>query len=118
MVSRRNVIGRVVAGVAVVAAGGYYKFIPQPPNVGFTLNDAELERAMAFLKANPAIDAHAHPGRTFVREGANLNWKLNIYRLMGTFENTAISDMNKGGMAGAVFNGVADFPLLNGAKMA
>jgi len=67
---------------------------------------------MAFLKAHPAIDSHAHPGRTFMREGANLNWKLNIYRLMGTFENTAIGDMDKGGMAGAVFNGVADLPLL------
>lgn len=31
---------------------------------------------------------------------------------MGTFENTAVGDMHKGGMAGAVFNGVADFPLL------
>jgi membrane dipeptidase len=112
MVSRRNVVGGVVAGVAVLAAGGYYKFKPQPPEVGFSLSDAEMDRAMAFLKANPAIDSHAHPGRTFVREGANLNWKLNIYRLMGTFENTAIADMNKGGMAGAVFNGVADFPLL------
>ncbi len=112
MASRRSVIGGVVAGVAVLATGGYYKFKPQPPEVGFTLTDAELDRAMAFLKANPAIDSHAHPGRTFVREGANLNWKLNIYRLMGTFENTAIGDMNKGGMTGAVFNGVADFPLL------
>jgi membrane dipeptidase len=112
MVSRRKVVGGAVAGVAVLAAGGYYKFKPQPPEVGFTLTDAEMDRAMAFLKANPAIDSHAHPGRTFVREGKNLNWKLNIYRLMGTFENTAIADMNKGGMAGAVFNGVADFPLL------
>ncbi|OUS08334.1 hypothetical protein A9Q96_02440 [Rhodobacterales bacterium 52_120_T64] len=112
MVSRRNVIGGVVAGAAVIAAGGYYKFRPKPPEIGFSLTNAELDRAMAFLKANPAIDSHAHPGRTFVREGTNLNWKLNIYRLMGTFENTAISDMNKGGMAGAVFNGVADFPLL------
>ncbi len=112
MVSRRSVVGGAVAGVAVLATGGYYKFKPQPPEVGFTLMDAELNRAMAFLKANPAIDSHAHPGRTFVREGANLNWKLNIYRLMGTFENTAIGDMTKGGMAGAVFNGVADFPLL------
>ena len=112
MVSRRNVIGGVVTGVAVAAIGGFYKFKPQTPEIGFTLTDAELDRAMAFLGNNPAIDSHAHPGRTFVREGANLNWKLNIYRLMGTFENTAIADMNKGGMAGAVFNGVADFPLL------
>jgi len=94
MVSRRNVVGGVVAGVAVTAVGGYYKFKPQPPEVGFTLSEAELDYAMAFLRSNPAIDSHAHPGRTFVREGANLNWKLNIYRLMGTFENTAVADMN------------------------
>lgn len=112
MISRRKVVGGTVASVAMLTAGGYYKFKPQPPEVGFTLTDAEIDRAMAFLKSNPAIDSHAQPGRTFVREGANLNWKLNIYRLMGTFENTAIADMNKGGMAGAVFNGVADFPLL------
>ena len=112
MASRRKVIGGLAAGAAVLGVGGYLKFKPTPPAIGFTLTDAEMERAFAFLKANPAIDSHAHPGRTFVRDAKYLNWKLNIYRLMGTFENSTVADMHKGGMTGAVFNGVADFQLL------
>lgn len=84
-----------------------------PAQVGFTLTDAEFSAAKALLKSSPAIDTHAHPGRTFVKDAVNQSVKMNLYRLMGTFENTTIDDMIEGGMAGAVYNGVADFQVLD-----
>lgn len=86
---------------------------PEEPEVGFTLTDAEFAAAKALLQAHPAIDSHAHPGRTFVAGAENLSFKLNLYSAMGTFEDTTIADMVAGGMAGAVYNGVADFQLLD-----
>lgn len=85
----------------------------EPPAVGFTLTDDEMAMAKRILKTYPAIDSHAHPGRTFVRGAEKLSFKLNIYAMLGTFEDTTVADMAEGGMAGAVFNGVADFQLLD-----
>ena len=112
MVSRRKVFGGIAVGAAVIGIAGYLKLKPKPPEVGFTLTNDEFAAAKRLLQAHPAIDSHAHPGRTFVRGAKNLNFKLNIYRMMGTFEDTTIADMTEGGMAGAVYNGVADFQLL------
>lgn len=81
--------------------------------VGFTLTEDELQRAVEFLNLYPAIDTHAHPGRTFVRGAENLTWKLRLYALRGSFESRTIAAMRQGHVAAACFNGVADFPTLD-----
>lgn len=117
MVSRRKV---VVGGLAGVAAGlggfgawAYPKLVPAPAPIGFDLNEDELSRAIAFLNAHPAIDSHAHPGRTFVRGAENLTWKLWLYQKFGTFEPRVVEDMKAGHMAAVAFAAVADFPVLD-----
>ncbi len=111
MIKRRKLLwGALGLGVA---AFGYLKMKPTPPEVGFTLTEDEMAAALALMAQSPIIDAHAHPGRTFVRDAENLNWKLRLYALMGTFEDKTVSDMREGGISAAVFNGVADFQLLS-----
>ncbi len=117
MVSRRMVIG---GSAAVLAAGGaalayplYLQLFPPIANTGFTLSEEELARAVAFLANNPAIDTHAHPGRTFVKGAENLAWKLRIYQSIGTFEERVIAEMVTGGLAAVGFSAVSDFPILN-----
>ncbi|MFM2280786.1 MAG: hypothetical protein RLZZ444_3017, partial [Pseudomonadota bacterium] len=81
--------------------------------VGFDLTEAELQRAEEFLASHPAIDSHAHPGRTFVKGASNLTIKLKLYQAAGTFEDEVVADMVKGKMSAAAFSAVADFPLLD-----
>jgi len=113
MISRRKVIAGIVSGVAVVGVGGYFALKSKPVEIGFTLTDEELAAAKRFLQTYPVIDSHAHPGLTFVRDGTNLNWKMRLFGLMGTFEEDTVADMMAGGVSAAVFNGVADFQLLD-----
>ncbi len=117
MVSRRIILGGgAVALAGALGVAGYPLFrqmFPPEAEVGFELSEEELASAMAFLAANPAIDSHAHPGRTFTQDAQNLPWKLRLYAALGTFEERAIADMVAGGMAAASFSAVADFPVLN-----
>lgn len=117
MVSRRKV---VVGGLAAAAAGlggfgawAYPKLVPAAAPIGFDLSEEELARAVAFLGAHPAIDSHAHPGRTFVRGAENLTWKLWLYQKFGTFEPRVVEDMKAGHMAAVAFAAVSDFPVLD-----
>ncbi len=108
---RRLLIGgALVAGA--MGALAWRRIKGSPPEVGFALSEDELAAARALMAESPVIDAHAHPGRTFVRGAENLNWKLRLYALMGTFEERTVSDMREGGLWASVFNGVADFQLL------
>ncbi|MBK8457016.1 MAG: membrane dipeptidase [Phyllobacteriaceae bacterium] len=114
MVSRRMLVG---GGLAVAAIGGFAAWAyPQlrtnPAEVGFDLTSDELAAALAFLDRHPAIDSHAHPGRTFVRGAKGLNWKLWLYQQFGTFEDRVVDDMKAGKLAAASFSGVSDFPVL------
>lgn len=117
MVLRRAVVGGVAAGVAIgVGAAGrkVYEVVGSPPAaVGFTLNEDELQRAVRFLDRHPAIDTHAHPGRTFIRGAENLTWKMRLYALRGTFEARTIAAMRAGHVATACFCAVGDFPTLD-----
>jgi membrane dipeptidase len=117
MVSRRMVLGGAGLALAGAAAGfgawAWPKLVPPPAEIGFDLTEEEIADALAFLKENPAIDSHAHPGRTFVRGADNLTWKLYLYQKFGTFEDRVIEDMRAGGMAAVSFSAVADFPVLD-----
>ena len=85
MVSRRAVVGGAASGAAAGVGAGVVAWwaarqlgTPRAA-VGFELSEDELARAVAFLDAHPAIDTHAHPGRTFVRGAEHLTWKLRLY---------------------------------------
>lgn len=115
---RRNIL---LGGAAVLGAAGFGAYwyglrplaVPQPAPVGFTLSEPELAAARALLARVPLIDAHAHPGRTFLKDAENLSPILRLYRWIGgTFEDETIAAMREAGMAGAVFNGVGDVQLL------
>ncbi|HHS82050.1 MAG TPA: hypothetical protein ENJ68_00890 [Devosia sp.] len=118
MVTRRSLIG---GGVALAAAGGagalawplYLQIFPPRSETGFVLSEAELGDALDFLDTHPAVDCHAHPGRTFVKGADDLAWKLKIYAGLGTFEDKAVAQMKEGRMGAAVFSAVGDFPLLD-----
>ncbi len=110
----------LIGGGALVALGaaGYWFGLrpmlhPEPPAVGFSLGDDDLAAARAFMAANPIVDSHAHPGRTFLKRAEHLNFKIRLYKMLGgTFEDRTVADMRAGGVDGAVFNGVADIQLL------
>ncbi len=117
MVTRRQVL--TTLGLGAVAAGGaaYYVLEPQinppPAQVGFELTPDELSQANKLLDIHPAIDVHAHPGRTFVKDAENLKWMLWLYAAKGSFEEETVADMVAGKVAAASFSGVSDFPVLN-----
>lgn len=72
-----------------------------------------LEQAHDLLKANLAIDIHAHPGRTFGRDAENLSPALKMMSSGGATEDRAIADMRAGQLVGASFAVVADVQVLN-----
>jgi len=76
-------------------------------------NDTDfLQQAHDLLKANPAIDIHAHPGRTFGRDAMNVAPAVRLP--VGAFsEDRAIADMRAGQLAGASFAVVADVQVLD-----
>ncbi len=119
MVSRRLVLG---GGAGLLAVGGaalayplYLQLFPPIAETGFSLSEEELARAISFLAKNPAIDTHAHPGRTFVTGAENLAWKLKIFQSIGTFEDRVVEEMITGGLSAASFSAVSDFPVLDTA---
>lgn len=115
---RRNFLGGGAVALGAAAAAGYWfalrpLAVPQPAEVGFTLSADEEAAARALMRRFPVIDAHAHPGRTFLRDAEGLSFLLRLYRLIGgTFEDSSIADMTGGGMAAAVFNGVGDVQVI------
>lgn len=72
-------------------------------------------RARALLARHPSIDAHAHPGRTFVEGAEHLSGLIWVYAKLGTFEKRTIADMNAGGLTAAAFAAVSDFQALGTA---
>lgn len=103
--NRRHVLmsGLSVAGLA--AAG-----CVSVPEVD---EDDFLQQAHALLKSSPAIDIHAHPGRTFGRDAENLSPALKMMSSGGATEDRAIADMREGQLSGASFAVVADVQVLN-----
>ncbi len=108
---RRLLLGGSAALLA--ATGGAWWLLRQPPAaIGFTYNEDELARAHAFLAAHPVIDAHAHPGRTFVRGAEHVTGMVRLYAWRGTFEQRTVADMRAGGVDVAAFAAVSDFQTL------
>lgn len=107
----------LAGGAAVIAAGTYGAYAwrkrPDSAPLGFDLSDEELARGVAFLKANPALDAHAHPGRTFLRDASGLSLMMKAYASKGAFERRTVNDMSEGGLAGASFAAVSDINVLS-----
>lgn len=111
----------ILGGVATLAAvGGWWAFgRNRGAEIGLTLSHDVLERARMLMAAHPVIDAHAHPGRTFLRDGEDFaDWKIRLYALLAAgFEDDAVADMKAGGVDAAVWNGVSDVEIVEILKL-
>ncbi len=117
--SRRWLLAGGVAGGVALAAGGARRFLrDEPAPLGFTPDPDYLALANALLDRVPAVDVHAHPGRTFFRDAEDLSLSVRIFSLRGTREADAINDMLAGRLAAASFAAVADFQVLSFSKTA
>ncbi len=103
-----------VVGAAAVGAGAvaYRMLYPPPAPIGFEVPPERLAQAQALLKKFPSVDAHAHPGRTFVRGAEDLSALVWLYAKQGTFEDRTVQAMRTGGLTAAVFAAVSDFQVL------
>ena len=115
--TRRALIGGGLVAGAGVAYGAYWlRKRPAAAPLGFEVSDEERAAAIALLDKYPAIDSHAHPGRTFARNASGLAPLLKVYKAQSGFERRTISDMRRGHLAAACFAAVSDFNVLNLAK--
>ena len=112
--SRRKwlVGGGVAVAAAGAGAGAWALWGPKPAPIGFAVSPDELTRARTLLQRHPAVDAHAHPGRTFVRDAEGLAGLVWVYARLGTFERRTVQDMLAGGLAASAFAAVSDFQVL------
>jgi membrane dipeptidase len=110
--NRRKWILGGAAAVAAAGGGAWALWGPKPAPIGFAITPDELERARALLRRHPAVDAHAHPGRTFVRGAEGLAGLVWVYARLGSFEKRTVQDMLAGGLAASAFAAVADFQVL------
>lgn len=103
--NRRHVLMSGLSAAGLAAAG-----CVNTPEV----DDGDyLRQAQDLLAASPAIDIHAHPGRTFGRDATDLSPALKLMSGGGPSEDRALADMREGQLAGASFAVVADVQVLN-----
>lgn len=100
------------AALVAVAVGAYWLLAPASPPIGFDVSTDELARARDLLARHPSVDAHAHPGRTFVDGAEHLSGLVWIYARLGHFEPRTIRAMQAGGLSAAAFAAVSDFQTL------
>jgi len=112
VIVRRRLLLGLGAAVAVTGGTAYWFARTRHAPIGFTVAPDALHAARALLVRHPAVDAHAHPGRTFVDGAEHLSGLVWWYARLGSFEKKAIADMRAGGLAAAVFAAVADFQVL------
>jgi membrane dipeptidase len=110
--TRRQLMVGGAAALGTVGGAGYWLFGPKAPSVGFDVSPNDLARARDFLARYPSIDAHAHPGRTFVDGAEHLSGLVWIYARLGHFEAKTVRDMQAGGLTAAAFAAVSDFQTL------
>ena len=114
--SRRKVlIGGGVGLAAAAGVAGYFAKHPRHAPIGFEVTPEELTKARALLARHISVDAHAHPGRTFVDGAENLSGLVWVYAKLGTFERRTLADMQAGGLSAAAFAAVSDFQALGTA---
>ena len=112
---RKLLIGGGVGLVAAAGVAGYFAKHPRPAPIGFEATPEELAKARALLARHISVDAHAHPGRTFVDGAENLSGLVWVYAKLGTFEARTLADMQAGGLSAAAFAAVSDFQALGTA---
>jgi len=111
MTRRRVLTG---AGVAALAVGGatWWQVRPKSAPIGFALSAQQLEAARDLLARHPSVDAHAHPGRSFVHGAENLSGLVWLYAKLGSFEEESIAAMRAGRLSATAFAAVSDFQAL------
>lgn len=113
--TRRLLFATGGAAAAAFVVGGYLIKHPLPAPIGFEVTPDELARARALLSRHISVDAHAHPGRTFVKGAENLAGLVWAYANLGSFEQRTLVTMKAGNLTGASFAAVADFQVLSTA---
>ncbi len=112
-ISRRQlVLGSGIALLGAAGVGAYFLKHPRPAPIGFDVTAEELAQARALVARHMSVDAHAHPGRSFVDGAQNLSGLVWMYAKLGTFEEGTIANMRSGGLTAASFSAVADFQVL------
>ncbi len=109
MTKRNFLIGGAVAVVGGIGAAAYRLKHPALVPLGYDFTADELTTARSLLEKYPSIDAHAHPGRTFVSGAENVSGMSRAAVILGSFESRSIGDMQAGGLTAAAFAAVADF---------
>jgi membrane dipeptidase len=113
-IDRRTLILAAAAGAASMVAGsGRTQGAQVDPAIGFAPDNNFLAQANRLLARVPAIDIHAHPGRTFGQGAVGLSPPVAAMVAGGSFEARAMEDMRAGGLAGGSFSAVADVQLLD-----
>ncbi len=112
---RKLLLGGGVGLMAATGVAGYFAKHPRPAPIGFEVTPDELAKARALLARHISVDAHAHPGRTFVDGAENLSGLVWVYAKLGTFEARTLADMQAGGLSAAAFAAVSDFQALGTA---
>lgn len=110
---RRILAGGGLAIAGGLAAGVYRLKHPAPAPLGYDFSEAELAEARQLLSRHPSVDAHAHPGRTFVRGAEHVSGLAHVAVLLGAFEERSIKDMAAGRLTAASFAAVSDFQTLS-----
>jgi membrane dipeptidase len=110
--TRRRIMTGVGIAAVAVGTGVWWVARPRPAPLGFSVSADELAAARDLLARHPAVDSHAHPGRSFVDGAENLSGLVWAYAKLGSFEDDTIADMRSGGLAAAAFAAVSDFQAL------
>lgn len=101
----------VLAGGAAAAVGSLLWLRARKPPLGIDIPQAFLDRGTALLHAHPAVDVHAHPGRSFLA-GAEKPDSLVVRLMPDGFEDERIAGMRDAHVAAGVFAIVADLAVL------
>lgn len=110
---RRALIAGAATALLTLRSAQATEVAADSAHLGFVPDAAYLAKAQRLLERVPAIDLHAHPGRTFGRGAVGLSAAAASIIAGGPFEDRAIADMRAGGISGASFAAVADLQILD-----